>query len=130
MVFLIVFLSEVDVKEQQKIIKEVCNMADEQTVDQATQNLGEQTTETTTENGGEKQVTFTQEQVNGIASKEAKQAQEKLLRDLGVEDFDSAKDGLAKYQEYLDAAKKVSGKLFADDTLEETEQKINNMKNR
>ena len=77
-------------------------MADEQTVDQATQNLGEENVETTTtEQSGE--TTFTQEQVNGIASKEAKKAQEKLLRDLGVEDFESAKDGLAKFKEYQDA---------------------------
>ena len=71
-------------------------MADVETVDQATQNLGEENVETTatTEQSGE--TTFTQEQVNGIASKEAKKAQEKLLRDLGVEDFESAKDGLAK----------------------------------
>lgn len=104
-------------------------MADEQTVDQATQNLGGETTETTTENGGEKQVTFTQEQVNGIASKEAKQAQEKLLRDLGVEDFDSAKDGLAKYQEYLDAQKTEADKQAeevekANKTISEKEQTI------
>ena len=80
-------------------------MADEQTVDQATQTLGEENVETTatTEQSGE--TTFTQEQVNGIASKEAKKAQEKLLRDLGVEDFESAKDGLAKFKEYQDAQK-------------------------
>ena len=80
-------------------------MADVETVDQATQNLGEENVDTTatTEQSGE--TTFTQEQVNGIASKEAKKAQEKLLRDLGVEDFESAKDGLAKFKEYQDAQK-------------------------
>lgn len=127
--FYFVFLSGADVKEQQKIKEEVCRMADEQTVDQATQDLGDQTTETTTENSGEKQATFTQEQVNGIASKEAKHAQEKLLRDLGVEDFDSAKDGLVKYREYLDAQKSEAEKQAeevekANKTISEREQTI------
>lgn len=80
-------------------------MADEQTVDQATQTLGEENVETTTTTEQSGETTFTQEQVNGIASKEAKKAQEKLLRDLGVEDFESAKDGLAKFKEYQDAQK-------------------------
>ena len=100
-------------------------MADEQTVDQATQTLGEENVETTTtEQSGE--TTFTQEQVNGIASKEAKKAQEKLLRDLGVEDFESAKDGLAKFKEYQDAQKTdVERQQEALALAKERESKLN-----
>src|SRR5690606_39528585 len=36
---------------------------------------------------------FTQEDVNRIAAREAKEAQEKLLKQLGIEDFESAKEG-------------------------------------
>lgn len=98
-------------------------MENEQTVDQATQNLGEQATETATENSGEKQeVTFTQEQVNGIAAKEAKSAQEKLLRDLGVEDFETAKDGFQKYQQYLESQKSEQQKQ--NEALEKANESI------
>ena len=101
-------------------------MADEQTVDQATQNLGEENVETTTTTEQSGETTFTQEQVNGIASKEAKKAQEKLLRDLGVEDFESAKDGLAKFKEYQDAQKTdVERQQEALQQAKERESKFN-----
>ena len=48
---------------------------------------------------------FTQEDVNGIAAKEARKAQEKLLKELGIEDFENAKDGLAKFREWQDSQK-------------------------
>lgn len=54
-------------------------------------------------NEGEK--TFTQEDVNSIAAKEAKKAQEKLLKQLGVSDFKSAKEGLEKLKEIQDSQK-------------------------
>lgn len=53
----------------------------------------------------EQEKTFTQQDVNNIAAKEAKSAQEKLLKDLGIEDFNSAKEGLQKFQEWQDAQK-------------------------
>lgn len=49
--------------------------------------------------------TFTQEDVNNIATKEARKAQEKLFKELGIEDFESAKEGMAKFQEWQDAQK-------------------------
>lgn len=49
--------------------------------------------------------TFTQEELNGIAAKEAKKAQEKLLKQLGIDDFDSAKDGLSKFKEWQESQK-------------------------
>lgn len=49
--------------------------------------------------------TFTQEDVNNLVSKESKKAMEKLLRELGVEDMKSAKEGLKKFKEIQDAQK-------------------------
>ena len=48
---------------------------------------------------------FTQEDVNNIVAKETKKAVEKLLKDLGVEDVKSAKEGLKKLKEIQDAQK-------------------------
>ena len=62
----------------------------------------------------QEQKTFTQEQVNGIASKEAKQAQEKMLRELGFEDFDNAKDGLEKYKEWQKTQQTEQEQLAAE----------------
>lgn len=52
---------------------------------------------------GEK--TFTQEDVNNIATREARKAQEKLFKELGIEDFESAKEGMAKFQEWQESQK-------------------------
>lgn len=49
--------------------------------------------------------TFTQEDVNRIAAKESKSATEKILKDLGVDDFENAKDGLEKFKEWQEAQK-------------------------
>lgn len=49
--------------------------------------------------------TFKQEDVNNIVARESKSAQEKLLKELGVEDFENAKDGLAKFKEWQEAQK-------------------------
>lgn len=49
--------------------------------------------------------TFSQEDVNGIVAKESKAAIEKMLKDLGVEDVKSAKEGLAKFKELQNAQK-------------------------
>ena len=49
--------------------------------------------------------TFTQEDVNSLVAKEAKKAQEKLLKQLGVEDFNNAKDGLSKFKEWQESQK-------------------------
>lgn len=79
------------------------------TTDQAVENLGGQ--EGTNQETQQAEVkTFTQDDVSGIVAKEAKKAQEKLLKQLGVEDFNSAKEGLAKLKEYQDAQKTESEK--------------------
>jgi hypothetical protein len=49
--------------------------------------------------------TFTQEDINNIAAKEAKKAQEKLLKQLGIDDFNSAKEGLEKFKEWQESQK-------------------------
>lgn len=52
-----------------------------------------------------------QSQVNGIVAKETKAAIEKMLKDLGVEDVKSAKEGLNKFKELQEAQKTESEKL-------------------
>lgn len=49
--------------------------------------------------------TFTQEDVNRLLKAEKESAKKALLKELGVEDAKSAKDGLAKYKEILDKDK-------------------------
>ena len=48
---------------------------------------------------------FTQDDVNAIAAREAKKAQEKLLKQLGIEDFDGAKEGMQKFKEWQESQK-------------------------
>ena len=74
--------------------------------DQApTNEPGEQENEagTATEKAEEK--LFRQEDVNNIVAREAKKAQEKLLKELGIDDFENAKDGLAKFREWQESQK-------------------------
>src|SRR5690606_27523716 len=54
--------------------------------------------------------TFTQDEVNSIAAKEAKKAQEKFLKQLGFDDFKNAKDGFSKYKEWMDSQKSEAEK--------------------
>lgn len=60
-------------------------------------------TGTATEKAEEK--LFRQEDVNNIVAREAKKAQEKLLKELGIDDFENAKDGLAKFREWQESQK-------------------------
>ncbi|EGL82098.1 hypothetical protein CathTA2_2461 [Caldalkalibacillus thermarum TA2.A1] len=65
----------------------------------------EQGTEQGSNQQQQQQNTFTQEDVNNIVAKEAKKAQEKLLKQLGIEDFNSAKEGLQKFKEWQESQK-------------------------
>ena len=67
-----------------------------------------------------KENTFTQEDVNNIAAREAKKAQEKLFKELGIEDFEDAKEGMSKFQEWQDAQKTEAEKR--DEKLEALEK--------
>lgn len=49
--------------------------------------------------------TLTQSEVNNLIAKEAKKAQAKVLKQLGVEDFTSAKEGLEKFKEWQESQK-------------------------
>ncbi|WP_179947368.1 hypothetical protein [Novibacillus thermophilus] len=69
---------------------------------------GEQETGTAPEKAEEK--LFRQEDVNNIVSREAKKAQEKLLKQLGIDDFDSAKEGLEKFREWQESQKSEAEK--------------------
>ncbi|MBF0709732.1 MULTISPECIES: hypothetical protein [unclassified Gemella] len=68
--------------------------------------------------------TFTQEQVNGFVAKEVKSAQEKFLRDLGIEDFESAKQGLEQFKAYQESQKSEAEKQseLLNNTTKELEQ--------
>src|SRR5690554_497126 len=80
---------------------------------QNTQNQTADQPADTNQAGGEQQTaeqqaearTFSQEDVNNIVAREVKKAQEKLFRELGIEDFNSAKEGLQKFREWQEAQK-------------------------
>src|SRR5690554_4538174 len=79
----------------------------QQTADQQADNQAggqEQENNQTAEQKAEEKL-FKQEDVNNIVAKEAKKAQEKLLKQLGIDDFKSAKEGLEKFREWQDAQK-------------------------
>lgn len=65
----------------------------------------EQTNETGTAPEKAEEKLFRQEDVNNIVAREAKKAQEKLLKELGIDDFENAKDGLAKFREWQESQK-------------------------
>ena len=70
--------------------------------------------------------TFTQEDVNGLVAKEAKKAQEKVLRDLGITDFSSAKEGLNQFKQWQESQKSEADKqaeLLATTQKENAEAK-------
>lgn len=71
--------------------------------------------------------TFTQEDVNSLVAKEAKKAQEKLLKQLGVEDFNNAKEGLTKFKEWQESQKTEAEKQA--ERLKELEANYSNTSN-
>lgn len=96
----------------------------------AEQGEGDQTSE---QSGGEEQSgtdsqqseekTFRQEDVNNIVAREAKKAQEKLLKELGIDDFENAKDGLAKFREWQESQKTEQEKQA--EQLEQLQSNLN-----
>src|SRR5690625_1226731 len=65
----------------------------------------EQTNETGTAPEKAEEKLFRQEDVNNIVAREAKKAQEKLLKELGIDDFENAKEGLQKFREWQESQK-------------------------
>lgn len=72
--------------------------------------------------GGKSGKTFTQEEVNRLMKAEKESAKKALLKELGVEDAKSAKDGLAEYKKILDKDKTDAQKA-QDDLAAETKAK-------
>lgn len=57
---------------------------------------------------------FTQEEVNKMMAKEKREGKLSVLKELGVEDVKNAKDGLKRYQDYLDSQKTEAEKAQAE----------------
>jgi hypothetical protein len=68
------------------------------------------------------QKTFTQEDVNNIVAREIKKTQEKLLKQLGIDDFNSAKEGLQKFKEWQESQKTEAQKQA--ERLQQLEQQF------
>lgn len=77
--------------------------------------------------GGQSGKTFTQEEVNRLLKNEKESAKKALLKELGVEDAKSAKEGLAKYKEIRDkdktAAEKTGENLAAETKAKQEAEK-------
>jgi hypothetical protein len=69
--------------------------------------------------------TFTQEDVNNIVAREVKKTQEKLLKQLGIDDFNSAKEGLQKFREWQESQKTEAQKQA--ERLQQLEQQFNDV---
>lgn len=78
----------------------------------------EQTNETGTAPEKAEERLFRQQDVNNIVAREVKKAQEKLLKELGIDDFENAKEGLQKFREWQESQKTEQEKL------QETLQKL------
>lgn len=72
------------------------------------------------ESGSNASKTFTQSDVNALLKKEKEAAKKALLKELGVEDAKTAKEGLAKYKEILEKDQTEADK--AKGALDESEK--------
>ena len=95
----------------------------------------EETTEKTTEENSEKHNTFTQDDVNNVVAKNVKEAREKLLKELGVEEFDDAKKAVKDLKQRREAEmteaerlKKHNEELTEKISQFETEKRNTNLK--
>ena len=68
--------------------------------------------------------TFTQDEVNGIVTKESRKAVEKVLKELGVENLSNAKDGLKQLKELQNKDKTDLEKITSerDELLDKIKQ--------
>lgn len=67
--------------------------------------LGNEGNDGGSEGSKSKSKSFTQDDVNNLVARETKKATEKILKQLGVTDFKSAKEGLDKFKEIQDSQK-------------------------
>src|SRR5690625_5061905 len=101
----------------------------QQTVNQQADNQAGEVTDTASETAEEQ--LFKQEDVNNIVAKEAKKAQEKLLKQLGIDDFKSAKEGMEKFREWQDAQKTEAEKQAEQlQKLERSEEHTSELQSR
>lgn len=78
------------------------HFAEDSAEDQTSENQSE---EKGTDSQQSEEKTFTQDDVNNLIARETKKQQEKFLKQLGVEDFKDAKEGMTKLKEFQDAQK-------------------------
>ncbi|MFC4075228.1 hypothetical protein [Salinithrix halophila] len=78
------------------------------------------------QDGGEEK-TFTQDDINRIATKEKRRAEEKILKQLGVDNFDNAKEGLKKFREWQESQMSETEKQA--ERLKELEQQHSTIAN-
>lgn len=73
--------------------------------------------------------TFSQEDVNNLIARESRKSQEKILKQLGIEDFENAKEGFQKFKEWQESQKTEAEKQAEQlKQLEENYTKISNEK--
>lgn len=77
----------------------------------------EMVTEPVVEETAKSEEMIPQSQVGGLIAKESKAAVEKMLKELGVEDFKSAKDGLNKLKEIQESQKTEAEKIAEENSL-------------
>lgn len=83
---------------------------------------GEEGGEGGSNTGGKSGKTFTQEEVNRMLKAEKESAKKSLLKELGVDDAKTAKEGLEKYREIQDK-NKTDAEKAKDDLAAETKAK-------
>ncbi len=82
----------------------------QETVDQTTEHSGgQEQPETTAEKVEEKMVP--QSDVNNLIAKNTKAAKESIFKELGIEDFENAKEGMEKFREWKESQKTEQDKL-------------------
>lgn len=91
--------------------------------DQTSEQSGGNEEQSGTDSQQSEEKSFTQEDVNNIAAREAKKAQEKLLKQLGIEDFENAKEGFRKFKEWQDQQKTEQEKQA--ERLEQLQDNLN-----
>lgn len=91
--------------------------------DQTSEQSGGNEEQSGTDSQQSEEKTFRQEDVNNIVAREAKKAQEKLLKQLGIEDFENAKEGFQKFKEWQDQQKTEQEKQA--EQLEQLQDNLN-----
>jgi hypothetical protein len=92
---------------------------EEQNTQQTTDQTVDSGEKNNTQQEQQQEKMLSQSDVSNLVAKETKKAQEKLLKQLGIEDFNSAKDGLSKFREWQESQKTEAQKQA--EQLQQTE---------